>query len=247
MRLLSVVRSEWIKARSIPSVLVSAVLMFLITAGFSAVGSATLGRERATQADFDSLLMSFYGVNFGQLAAICIGALVASAQYKHNGVRVWLTAVPRRGLLYTAQLIVVFFGTFLVGLLTTIACVAACAPILGERGVSFGDAAAYRAIIGGALYLAIMAVFAAGVTMLLRSGFAALAILTPIVLLLSFVLGDVSQGSGVVGFLPDRAGRQVLVADPSGSLGPWAGLAVTAAWAAVATLAGWLMFRRRDA
>ncbi|WP_275408017.1 hypothetical protein [Streptomyces sp. SID14515] len=46
----------------------------------------------------------------------------------------------------------------------------------------------------------------------------------------------------------DEVGRDLRVRQPSGpSLKSWTGLAVAAAWAAAALLAGWWAVRRRDA
>ncbi|MFF7975037.1 hypothetical protein [Streptomyces sp. NPDC007905] len=80
---------------------------------------------------------------------------------------------------------------------------------------------------------------------MLRSGVATLSILIPFLLIVSFVIGDMS--SGVADFLPDRAGQVILHSTWDGALGPWTGLAVTAPWAAAALLAGAWSVHRRDA
>jgi ABC-2 type transport system permease protein len=90
-----------------------------------------------------------------------------------------------------------------------------------------------------------MALFAAGLAAVLRSGVATLSILIPFLLLVSFVVGDVS--GGVADFLPDRAGQVVFHETWDGSLGPWTGLAVTALWTAAVLLAGAWSVHRRDA
>lgn len=242
-----VLRSEWIKIRSLPSLAGVLALLLVVTVGFSLIGSATLGRENADEPGFDPLLTSFYGVVFGQIVAVCFGALAVSAQYKDNGMRIWFVAVPRRGLLYLANLAVVATLTCSVGLVAALTCYFGGQALLGEHGMASTDPDAVRAIIGCAIYLTLIALFAAGLTTLFRSATAALALLAPLMLLLSFVLGDVTGNSGLVAYLPDRAGRQVLVQDPTGSPGPWTGSAVTAAWVAAAVWAGWQALRRRDA
>ncbi|MGW6376095.1 hypothetical protein ACWFRB_08520 [Rhodococcus sp. NPDC055112] len=242
-----VLRSEWIKARSLPSLGGVLALLFVVTVGFSLVGSATLGRESSAEPDFDPLLISFFGINFGQVVAISFGALVVAAQYKDNGARIWFVAVPRRGALYLATLAVVAGLTFVVGLVTAATCFVGGQWLLGDERMAWSGPVAFRAIVGCAIYLTLMALFAAGVASLLRSATATLGVLVPLVLMLSFVLGDVTSNGGFVAYLPDRAGRQVLVQDPVGSPGAWAGLAVTAAWAAAAVWSGWRAVRRRDA
>lgn len=247
MTFTAVLHSEWIKARSLPALTGIALLLFAATAGFSVLAAATLGRENAGKPDFDPLLICFYGVNFGQAVAIAFGALCAAAQYKNNGTRIWLAAVPRRGLMYTANLAVIGGVTLIAGLVTGLTCFLAGQPFIEDRRLGLEDLAAWRGIVGCAVYLALIALFAAGVATVLRSSAAAMGILIPLVLLLSFMLGDVTQQSGFVEFLPDRAGRQVLVEQPTGTLGPWTGLLVTAAWAGAAGLLGWTALSRRDA
>jgi ABC-2 type transport system permease protein len=89
-----------------------------------------------------------------------------------------------------------------------------------------------------------MALFAAGLAALLRSGVATLSLLIPFILVVSFVIGDAT--GTVADFLPDKAGQLVLRETHDGTLGPWSGLAVTALWAAAALLAGAWSLRRRD-
>jgi ABC-2 type transport system permease protein len=90
-----------------------------------------------------------------------------------------------------------------------------------------------------------MALFAAGLAAVLRSGVATLSVLIPFLLIVSFVVGDLS--GSVADFLPDRAGQVSLHSGWDGALGPWSGLAVTALWSAAALLAGAWSLRRRDA
>lgn len=96
-----------------------------------------------------------------------------------------------------------------------------------------------------------MALFAAGLAFLLRSAVAVLSLLIPFIpfipfiLIVSFVVGDIAEGAAA--YLPGRAGQQVLHQHPTGDLGPWTGLAVTALWATAALLAGWRAVHRRDA
>jgi ABC-2 type transport system permease protein len=90
-----------------------------------------------------------------------------------------------------------------------------------------------------------MALFAAGLTALLRSGVATLSILVPFLLIVSFVVGDMSNN--IADVLPDRAGQVVLHETWDGALGPWTGLAVTGLWTAAALAAGAWSVRRRDA
>ncbi|NED04324.1 ABC transporter permease, partial [Streptomyces sp. SID6648] len=65
-----------------------------------------------------------------------------------------------------------------------------------------------RGVVGCGIYLMLMALFAAGLTALFRSGVATLSTLVPFILVVSFVIGDAA--GTVADFLPDRAGQTVL-------------------------------------
>ncbi|MFJ3710051.1 ABC transporter permease subunit [Streptomyces sp. NBC_01387] len=243
----AVLHSEWIKIRSVRSLGGALLSVFLATVAFSLLGSATVGHENAGKPDFDPVLTSFFGLNFGQIAAICFGATVVAGEYRNGGVRLALTAVPRRGLYYAAKLTVIGALVLAVGLITSLTCFLVGQLLIGRAGIGIGDPGGLRSVVGCAFYLALIALFAAGLAAVLRSGLAVMGILIPFVLLVSFVIGDVSRSASLADFLPDRAGQQALLQNPSGQLGPWSGLAVMAGWVAAAVGAGWAALSRRDA
>ena len=115
--------------------------------------------------------------------------------------------------------------------------------LVGEFGV--GDSSALRAAIGSGMYLALMALLAAGLTTLLRSAVAVLGLLVPFLLIVPFVFHDAA--SGIIDYLPDRAGQLLVQQNPPGPIVPWSALGVTALWAMAALLAGWFAINRRDA
>ncbi|MEU8957848.1 ABC transporter permease [Streptomyces sp. NPDC048518] len=238
-------RAEWLKIKSLRSSLVSLIVVFVVTVGITALVFATVGRAEADNADAEPLFDAFYALNFGQIAAISFGTTAVSCEYTSGALRISLTAVPRRGLFYAAKMAVVGGLALLVGLATSFGTFLIGQAFLGDDAIGLGHPGAVRACVGGGVYLALMALLAAGLTAVLRSGVAVLSILIPFTLIVSFVVGDVT--SGVAGFLPDKAGQQVLHETTAGALGPWSGLAVSAAWAAAALLAGWWAVRRRDA
>ncbi|MFI6052882.1 ABC transporter permease [Streptomyces violascens] len=244
----AVLHTEWIKVRSLRSLVGSLLTVPVATAGLSLLVCATLGRPEPGSTDFDPVLFSYYGLNFGQLAAIIFGVIAMAGEYKNAGIRISLAAVPNRTLFYGAKLAVIG------GCVLTVGLVASLISFLGGQalmdrgfGIGIADPGALRAVIGCALYLALISLLSAGAAALLRSVTGALSVLVPLFLVLPFVVGDVSQGGGAADFLPDRAGRQILLQAPTGTLGPWSGMAVLAAWTALATAAGWWALRRRDA
>ncbi|WP_409056330.1 ABC transporter permease [Streptomyces sp. SYP-A7185] len=241
----AVLHSEWIKIKSVRASFGSLVAVFAATVAVTVLAFATVGTAEADNPGHEPLFGAFYALNFGQIAAISFGTTAMSCEHLNGALRISLSAVPRRGLFYGAKVAVVGALALGVGVLTSFAGFLTGQAFLGDHAIGLGHDGALRACFGGGVYLALMALLAAGLTMLLRSGVAVLSILIPFTLIVSFVVGDMA--SGVAQFLPDQAGQQVLHENPAGTLGPWTGLAVTAAWAAAALLAGWWAVRRRDA
>ncbi len=241
----AVLRSEWIKIRSVRSVAGSLTAVFLATMAVTVLAFATVGQAEADNADADLVFGAFYALNFGQIAAISFGATAISSEYVNGALRMSLAAVPRRTLFYTAKMSLIGGAALAVGLVTSFSSFLVGQLFMGEYAIGLGEPGALRAAVGSGIYLALMALFAAGLTVLLRSAVAVLSLLVPFILIVSFVVGDIA--GGVADYLPDRAGQLVLHQHPESSLGPWTGLSITAAWAGVALMAGWWSLRRRDA
>ncbi|MET9518136.1 ABC transporter permease [Streptomyces sp. NPDC002994] len=241
----AVLRSEWIKVKSVRASAGSLVAVFAVTLAITVLAYATVGQAEADNDGYDPVFGAFYALNFGQLAAISFGATALSSEFLNGALRASLSAVPRRGLFYAAKMAVTGGLALVVGFATSFASFLTGQAFMGEYAIGLGHPGALRACVGSGIYLALMALLAAGLTALLRSGVAVLSLLIPFILIVSFVVGDIA--GGVAQYLPDRAGQQVLRLNPEGDLGAWTGLAVTAAWAAAAVLAGWWAVRRRDA
>ncbi|TLQ47242.1 ABC transporter permease [Streptomyces marianii] len=245
MPIIAVIHSEWIKIRSLRSSAGSLVAVFGVTVALAVLVSTTVGQAEAHNTGHDPVFGSFYAVNFGQIAAISFGATAVSSEYHGGALRISLSAVPDRKRFYAAKMTVVGALALSVGILTTFTTFLCVQLFMGRYAIGLDEPGALRATIGGGVYLALLALLAAGATALLRSGTATLSILIPFVLIASFVVGD-TMGS-VADYLPDRAGQLVLHQHPDGSIGPWTGLMVTAAWAASAMFAGRWATLRRDA
>ncbi|GAA0372756.1 ABC transporter permease [Actinoallomurus spadix] len=244
MSVTAVLHSEWIKIRSVRASFGSLVAVLAATLAITVLAFATVGRAEADDGG-DPVLRAFYAINFAQIAAVAFGATAVSSEYASGALRVSLAAVPYRDLFYAAKAAILGGSALAVGLVTSFATFFTGQAFLGRYAIGLGEPGALRACAGAGIYLALMALFAAGLTFLLRSAVAVLSLLIPFILIVSFVVGDVA--GGIAAYLPDRAGQQVLHQDPVGDVGPWTGLAVTALWAAAALLAGWQAVRRRDA
>ncbi|WP_284580767.1 ABC transporter permease [Streptomyces sp. 2P-4] len=236
--------AEWIKIRSLRGTVGALTAIFVATAGIQALSAAAGTVEDGSLGD-DPLLAAFFGINFGQIAAMAFGASAFAAEFHNGGLRVSLASVPNRTRFYLSKAAVVGALALAVGLAAGLASFAAGQALGGASALGWGTSGAGRAIVGSGLYLMVMALFAAGLTAVLRSGTLVLGLLIPLVLVVSFVMGGLVGGPAQ--YLPDRAGQMVLRSVEHGALGPWTGLGVSALWALAALAGGCLAVRRRDA
>ena len=235
-----VFHSEWIKIRTLRSQVAALATIVLLTTLFSALAASDTGGD-----DFDPLFAVFFGVAFGQIAAIAFGTTAVSSEFQGGALRVSLAAVPHRGRWFAAKATAIAVPVFAVGLVTGVVTLAVGKAVLGAEADGLGWAEQVRGVLGCAVYLTLMALLAAGLTAVLRSGVATLSIVIPFLLIVSFVVGDAS--SDLADLLPDRAGQVALHETWDGAMGPWTGLGVTALWTAAALAAGAWSVRRRDA
>ncbi|MFD3539826.1 ABC transporter permease [Streptomyces sp. NPDC058662] len=243
---LPVMHSEWIKIRSLRGTLGALIAVLVTTAGIQAFTAWAIGTAEEGSMGDDPLFAAYYAINFGQVAAIAFGANAFSAEFHNSGLRTTFTAVPNRTRFYLSKIAVVGGLALVVGQVTGLLTFLAGQAFMGRYALELGAPGTVRSVIGCGLYLAVIALFAAGLTAILRSGVAVVSILVPFVLLVSFVISGVAAGAGQ--FTPDKAGQMVMRSeDTGGVLGPWTGIGVAALWAAAAVFGGWLAIRRRDA
>ncbi|MCG0065209.1 ABC transporter permease [Streptomyces tricolor] len=231
-----VLHAEWIKIRTLRSLLGALAAILVATAAFSALAAADADGS-------DPLFSVFFGVSFGQIAAIAFGTTAVSSEFRGGALRLSLAAVPDRGRWFAAKATAIALPALAVGLLTGFVTLLVGRAVLGTAAPGWTEG--LRGAVGCALHLTLMALFAAGLAAVLRSGVATLSVLIPFLLIVSFVIGDLSGSAA--DFLPDRAGQVALHSSWDGALGPWSGLAVTALWTTAALLAGAWSVRRRDA
>ncbi|MET7440235.1 ABC transporter permease [Streptomyces sp. NPDC005568] len=200
---------------------------------------------------FDPTFISFAGMSLGQLAMIVFGVLVVSNEYSTGMIRTSLAAVPQRGTFLFSKIAVATGLALLVGLLTSFVTFFLGQAALGSLRASISDPGVLRAVIGGGLYMTLIAVFSMGVATMLRSPMLSLGILMPFFFLISAILGNVSATKKVGRFLPDQAGSRILRVvtplDDDTPYGPWGGLGIMLLWVAVALVGGYVLLRKRDA
>ncbi|MBC2905085.1 ABC transporter permease [Streptomyces cupreus] len=251
-----VIRSEWTKIRSVASTVWTLSLAVVVTIALGMLISLLSKNEfdnmdRADQLSFDPTFISFAGMSLGQLAMIVFGVLVVSNEYSTGMIRTSLAAVPQRGSFLFSKITVATGLALLVGLVTSFVTFFLGQAMLGEHGAYIGDEGVLRAVIGGGLYMTLIAMFSMGVAAMLRSPMLSLGILMPFFFLVSNILGNVPATKKIGRYLPDQAGSKIMQVvtpvDNDTPYGPWGGLGIMMLWVIAALAGGFVVLKRRDA
>jgi len=169
-------------------------------------------------------------------------------------IRSSFTAVPRRFPVFAAKTLVLFVVAFVVGLVSSAASWGVAVPILKAKGYT-GDlfsSDTLWAILGAALYLGLVAVFALGVGAILKSTAGGVAGALGVLLVLPIIaslVGSLTRTQWVTDaqhYLISNAGSG-MAGIANGTLEPWANVVTALAWAVVAFVVGAVLLQRRDA
>ena len=242
---MTVLRSEWTKLTTLRSQWITPLVATVLTIGLALAVTLAYGTVEVSLTE-DQSVGIYYGLNFGQVAVACFGILLVGQEYGSGTIRTSLTAVPRRGLLYTGKLLLGTGTGLLLGLVSTAGAFLAVGSV---ADLDLGAPAVGRSVTAGVLYHPLLVVICLGATTMLRNLTAAVGLLTPVVFLGTPLLSAVPGVREVVQFLPDRAGRYALRFndDPAVHYGHWTGLLIMALWAAAAAYGGWRSLHRHDA
>jgi ABC-2 type transport system permease protein len=252
-----VLRSEWTKLRSVRSTFWALTVTVVLGIGLGAVISAATAHSYAKfsvsqKLSWDPTGVSGAGMALAQLAIAVLGVLAISSEYSSGMIRTSLIAVPKRGRVLAAKSLVFAGVTFVVGEVTTfVAFFVGQALISGHAPhAALGDPGVARAVAGGGLYLAALAVLSVAVGALLRHPAAAIACMMAVVLVLPLIAEalPVSWRNPVTEFWPTQAGSQLTsVYHSAHTLQPWPGFGVMCLFVAIVYAIAWTLLDRRDA
>jgi ABC-type transport system involved in multi-copper enzyme maturation permease subunit/regulation of enolase protein 1 (concanavalin A-like superfamily) len=209
--------------------------------------------------DDDIVVLSLTGIQIGLLAIVALGVLFAAGEYRSGIVRTTFAASPRRGRVLAAKAVVVGAIVFVTGLVATFAAFLLAQPGLRRHGFqppayphpSLADPTVLRALVGTALFLAVLAVFSLGVGSIMRRSARAISLVVGLVLVPQIV------ASFIPSFTVERwINRLTPVAGLAiqhtrvrfdTAISPWGGFAVLCGYAVVAMAVAIWQVRRRDA
>ena len=252
-----VVLSEWTKLRSLRStmwsLLVAVVLGIGLPCVFGAVTSSHWGHMSLHERlDRHPLEIALAGVNVAQLAIGVLGVLVITGEYSTGMIRSTMGAVPKRLPVLWAKAGVFGVVTFALMLPTVFVAFFASQAIISHIAVlkvSLSDPGVTRTVIGGALYLTVLGVFAMGLGAIVRNTAGGIATFAGIMFVIPPLMNllPTNWNNAISKYLPDAAGRDIFsLTTGSHDLGHWTGFGLFCGYAAAAIAIAAVLLVRRD-
>lgn len=246
--------AEWTKMRTVAGPLWLLLGTVAATVGLGA-GATSVVNCTAGGCGGDTTKLTLMGVYLGQAPVAVLAVLIISGEYGSGMIGTTLTAVPRRATVFAAKAVTLTGVVAAGGTVAVLGAVLAGRLILpdrGDRSLSLTDGPTLRAVVGTVLYLILIGLLSLGVATAVRdpaTGIGVVLGLLYIVPIVSRTIGDPEWQRLLEKIAPMSAGLAVQATTDLGSLpiGPWAGLGVTAGWAAAALLTGGLLLCTRDA
>jgi ABC-2 type transport system permease protein len=253
--------AEWTKIRSVRSTVWTVIIFVIVTIGFTALitwlteshwnGPHAAARDANFVTDPTGGILNV-AIFFGQLVVGVLGVIVITSEYSTGVIRSSLLAVPHRGHMLAAKLVVF---TALLFVVTEIVCF--CSFFIGSAilhihvPVSLSDHNVTRAVIGAGLYLTVIGIVALAIGALVRHSAGGIAIVMGVLFLLPIfapLLPD-SWGAHDNAYMPYQAGSVIAHSGQPASqlLSAWQGFGVLCIYAVVLLAAATYLLRRRDA
>jgi ABC-type transport system involved in multi-copper enzyme maturation permease subunit len=118
------IRSEFTKLRSVRSTYWTIAALIIVGVGFAAIAGLAIANNLhdnpANKAGMDATQASLGGFfELGQLIIAVLGALTITSEYSTGMIRTSLTAMPRRGTVYAAKLIVFTTVSLIISVITS--------------------------------------------------------------------------------------------------------------------------------
>jgi ABC-2 type transport system permease protein len=271
-----ILRSEWIKLRSLRSTFWCAVIILVLMMGLSALASATLGAvnprtgEAVPLPTGSALTASIVQVinvptTFASLVAAVLGALVITGEFGTGMIRSTFTAVPKRIPAVVGKAVVVTVVVFVIAGVSVLLAALISLGIFGARGAApTTDGTFWLALLGEAGYIALIALLSFTIGTIVRNSAGGIATSLGIILVLPIVVGLLAAlakadwARNIADFLPSNAGARISSytalagTEPAAASGtlvlePWQGLVVLLAWIVVLGAVALVLVRRRDA
>jgi ABC-2 type transport system permease protein len=249
---MSVMQAELTKLRSVSSTAWSLLSTVALVVGFGIVyAMVRVTRPPADPSRFDAVAVSLAGIQLAQFAVGVLGVLVITNEYATGLIRTTFAAVPRRAPVLWGKAAVLAAATFALSVPASFAAFLTGQSVLSAEHLdtTLGQPGVTRAVIGGALYLAVVALLGLGLGTIVRSTAGGVAAVFGVLVGPQIMTGflPMQVADAIYRWLPAPAGLAVTTTRPDPTLfSPWAGFAVMSCYVAAALLLGAWRLRRRD-
>jgi ABC-2 type transport system permease protein len=252
-----VLLSEWTKLRSVRSTAWSLAVGFLLTIAFPVIFASVTSSHWGTMSPHERagrhpLEIALAGVNVAQLAIAVLGVLLISAEYSTGSIRSTFTAVPRRLPVLWAKVLDYAVVSFVFMLPAVVISFFASQAILARHDIlqlSFASAGVARSVIGGAVYVMLVGVFALALGAIVRNTAGGIATFAGIFFVLPPLMNvfPLSWNNAISQYLPLEAGSQLFALHHGAhTLTPLAGGLILSAYCAAALASAAVLLVRRD-
>jgi ABC-2 type transport system permease protein len=243
-------RAEWTKLVSLRStrwtLFITAVGTFLVT--FLATHGA-LHHSKSWYQGFDPTNQSMAGLAIGSLALGVLGILAMSGEYGSGTIRSSLAAMPRRGVLLGAKVLVVGLSTLVIGEILSFVSFFEGQAILsgGAPTASLGQPGVLRAVALSGVFLGLFALLGLGIGTVIRHTAGAIAVFAGITFLVPILFNSISHG--IARFAPELifANSIAAVHRQGNAVSVTIGVVLMLAYCATAIGLGAFLLHRRDA
>jgi hypothetical protein len=254
----AVLRSEWIKLRSLRSTRWSLLAAVVSMAGLGAlVAAIQMNRwshlEPHERLTYNSLEPAVGGWHLAQLAIGVLGVMIITGEYSTGMIRSTLLAEPRRLPVLWAKLGVYAVVTFALMLVASFVSFFAVQAIVTQHHQqhALSDPGALRVVIGTALFLTVLGALSLALGTIVRNTAGGIALFVGLLFVLPGIAAilPAATADAIDPYLPLNAGSGVMTAvfESSHHLSPWGGFAVFCGYTALAVVGAALTLRRRDA
>jgi ABC-2 type transport system permease protein len=257
--------AEWTKLRTLAStywlLLAAAALTIGVGAAAAATFSCQAGACVPAVTGADPAKISLSGIDVGQAVIAVLAVMAIGGEYSTGMIRLTLAAMPRRLTVLSAKAAVITGCVLAASAVAVLGSFLAGRLILPGRGLtaangyqllSLADGPDLRAAVGGAAYLALIALLAVGIATAVRDSAVAIGIVLALLYLfpiVSSVIPNPDLARHLEQIAPMTAGQYIMATTGINSLPltPWQGLGVLVLWAVGALLLGAAVLRLRDA
>lgn len=252
-----VVRSEWLKMRTLRSSWLTFGLALLSVPGIGIAISWSTANDWVNmrprqKSHFNPLGDPLSGFNLAQLAIGVLGVLLIAGEYSAGMIRATLAAVPKRLPVLWAKLAVFTTITLVTMVPVSVFTFFTSQRLLSAQHIqtTWDTPNVARSVIGVGLYLTVVAALAIGLGAIIRNVAGAIGAFVAVLLVLPVVASALPQtwGDRINKWLPSNAGQALMsVTSDNATLSPWRGFAVFCGWAIATLITAAILLERRDA